>query len=224
MLHARTRIRLLADIGTFEETDSALVGTNPLAFPGYEDKLEKAREKGGTKEAVLCGKAEIGGIPVCLFAMEAGFMMGSMGSAVGEKLTRLFETAEEEKLPVVGVTVSGGARMQEGIFSLMQMAKVSAAVKKHSDAGLLYISLLTGPTMGGVEASFAMQADIVLAEPHARVGFAGPRVIEAAYRKKLPEEFQMSESVLENGFIDAIVDREKQKDVIAGLLRMHVKP
>lgn len=223
MLHARTRIRLLTDAGTFEEFDGSLIGTNPLAFPGYEEKLKKAREKGGTDEAVICGKAEIGGIPVCMFAMEAGFMMGSMGSAVGEKLARLFEEAEKEKLPVVGVTVSGGARMQEGILSLMQMAKVSAAVKRHSDAGLLYITLLTGPTMGGVEASFAMQADIILAEPHARVGFAGPRVIEAAYRKKLPAEFQMSETVLENGFIDAIVPREQQKDVIAGLLRFHTR-
>lgn len=221
MLHARSRIHMLADPGTFEELDAVLVGNDPLHFPGYDEKLEAARQKGGTREGVLCGRAEIGGCPVFLFAMEPGFMMGSMGSAVGEKITRLFEKATKERKPVVGVCVSGGARMQEGIFSLMQMTKVSAAVKRHADAGLLYITLLTNPTMGGVDASFAMQADIILSEPHARVGFAGPRVIEAAYRKKLPEGFQMSESVLEHGFIDAIVPREKQKETIGWLLKVH---
>lgn len=223
MLHAATRIRLLTDEGSFQETDAALVGNDPLEFPGYEEKLEAGRKKGGTNEAVICGKAKISGCPVYIFAMEAGFMMGSMGSAVGEKITRVFEEATAEKLPVVGITVSGGARMQEGIFSLMQMAKVSAAVKKHSDAGLFYLALLTNPTMGGVEASFAMQADIILGEPSARVGFAGPRVIEAAYRKKLPAGFQMSESVLEHGFLDAIVPRGKQKETIGWLLRLHAE-
>lgn len=221
MLHARSRIHMLVDPGTFSETDALLVGNDPLHFPGYDEKLEAGREKGGTREAVLCGEAGIGGCPVCLFVMEPGFMMGSMGSAVGEKITRLFERALKEKKPVLGICVSGGARMQEGIYSLMQMTKVSAAVKRHADAGLLYIALLTNPTMGGVDASFAMQADIILAEPHARVGFAGPRVIEAAYRKKLPEGFQMSESVLEHGFIDAIVPRERQKDTIGRLLKFH---
>jgi acetyl-CoA carboxylase carboxyl transferase subunit beta len=163
----------------------------------------------------------IGGQKCCLFVMEPYFMMGSMGSAVGEKITALFEYAVQHRLPVTGFTVSGGARMQEGLLSLMQMAKTSAAVKRHSDAGLLYISVLTDPTTGGVTASFAMEADIILAEPGATVGFAGARVIEQTTKKALPDGFQTSEFVLKHGFIDSIIPRFNQKKYLAGLLRMH---
>lgn len=190
MMRARRRIEILCDKSSFVEIDKGMESENLLGFPGYEDKIRAAKEKSRENEAVVCGKARIGGNPLYIFVMEPSFMMGSMGSIVGEKITRCFEKAIEEKLPVLGITVSGGARMQEGIFSLMQMTKVSAAVKRHDDAGLLYMALLTNPTTGGVDASFAMQADIILAEPGARVGFAGPRVIEQTYRKKLPDGFQ----------------------------------
>ena len=220
-LGARQRIRLIADRDSFRELDRKLQSRDPLAFSGYSAKLETARMSSNELEAVICGTAAIGGEAVCLFAMEPGFMMGSMGTVVGEKLTRLFEYALEHRLPVVGFTVSGGARMQEGLLSLMQMAKVSGAVKRHADAGLLYITVLTDPTTGGVTASFAMEGDIILAEPNATVGFAGARVIEQTTRKQLPKGFQKSEFLLEHGFVDAIVARRDLKDTISMLLYIH---
>ena len=220
-MKARQRIAQLCDKGSFRELYAAIKADNPLDFPGYHEKAETARAASGETEAVVCGAAKIGGHKCALFAMEPEFMMGSMGSAVGEKITRLFEYAMRYRLPVVGFTVSGGARMQEGLLSLMQMAKTSAAVKRHSDAGLLYIAVLTDPTTGGVTASFAMEADIILAEPGATVGFAGKRVIEQTTKKALPEGFQTSEFVLEHGFIDAIVPRGQQKKYLADLLAMH---
>ena len=181
--------------------------------------VEKARQSGN--ESVICGVCRIGGVRTVLCVMDAGFMMGSMGTVTGEKITRAFEFATEERLPVVVCSVSGGARMQEGILSLMQMAKTSGAVKRHSDAGLLYITVLTDPTTGGVTASFAMEGDIILAEPNTLVAFAGPRVIEQTMRQKLPRDFQTSEFVMQKGFIDAVVSRDKLKETVARLLKMH---
>ena len=220
-MKARQRIKLIADKDSFIELFSSVKSENPLNFPGYKDKAETARVASSEEEAVITGVAEIGRQKCCLFVMESYFMMGSMGSAVGEKITLLFEYALKHRLPVVGFTVSGGARMQEGLLSLMQMAKTSAAVKRHSDAGLLYIAVLTDPTTGGVTASFAMEADIILAEPGATVGFAGKRVIEQTTKKSLPKEFQTSEFVLDHGFIDKIVQRQNQKKMISLLLKMH---
>ena len=220
-MKARQRIQLIADKGSFRELYSGMRSENPLNFPGYNDKIETVRIASAEKEAVVCGTASIGAQKCCLFVMESYFMMGSMGSAVGEKITSLFEYAVQHRLPVVGFTVSGGARMQEGLLSLMQMAKTSAAVKRHSDAGLLYISVLTDPTTGGVTASFAMEADIIIAEPGATVGFAGARVIEQTTRKALPEGFQTSEFVLKHGFIDSIVPRVSLKSYLAELLKLH---
>lgn len=218
---ARQRIAVLTDRDSFHELYSGLKGGNPLNFPGYKDKVETVRAASGEVEAVVCGTAKIGRQSCCLFVMEPYFMMGSMGSAVGEKITLLFEYASEHRMPVVGFTVSGGARMQEGLLSLMQMAKTSAAVKRHSDAGLLYIAVLTDPTTGGVTASFAMEADIILAEPGATVGFAGARVIEQTTKKSLPAGFQKSEFVMEHGFIDEIVARSNQKKLLTELLKIH---
>lgn len=220
-MKARQRIQMIADRGSFQEMYAGMKSDNPLHFPGYKDKLETVGAASGEEEAVLCGTAVVGRQKCCLFVMEPYFMMGSMGSAVGEKITRLFEYAIQHRLPVVGFTVSGGARMQEGLLSLMQMAKVSAAVKRHSDAGLLYIVVLTDPTTGGVTASFAMEADIILAEPGATVGFAGARVIEQTTRKSLPKGFQKSEFVLQHGFIDSIITRASQKKYLTELLKMH---
>lgn len=220
-MKARQRVRLVTDKDSFRELFSDIESGNPLAFPGYSEKLETVRSASGETDAVLCGEAAIGGESCCLFVMEPYFMMGSMGSAVGEKITRLFEHATERRMPVVGFTVSGGARMQEGLLSLMQMAKVSAAVKRHSDAGLLYIAVLTDPTTGGVTASFAMEADIILAEPGATVGFAGARVIEQTTRKTLPKEFQKAEFVLQHGFVDAIAPRGTVKQQLKRLLQLH---
>ena len=220
-MKARQRIQLIADKGSFRELYSGMRSENPLNFPGYNDKIETVRIASAEKEAVVCGTAAIGAQKCCLFVMESYFMMGSMGSAVGEKITSLFEYAVQHRLPVVGFTVSGGARMQEGLLSLMQMAKTSAAVKRHSDAGLLYIAVLTDPTTGGVTASFAMEADIIIAEPGATVGFAGARVIEQTTRKALPEGFQTSEFVLKHGFIDSIVPRVSLKSYLAELLKLH---
>ena len=220
-MKARQRIQLIADKGSFRELYSGMRSENPLNFPGYNDKIETVRIASAEKEAVVCGTASIGAQKCCLFVMESYFMMGSMGSAVGEKITSLFEYAVQHRLPVVGFTVSGGARMQEGLLSLMQMAKTSAAVKRHSDAGLLYIAVLTDPTTGGVTASFAMEADIIIAEPGATVGFAGARVIEQTTRKALPEGFQTSEFVLKHGFIDSIVPRVSLKSYLAELLKLH---
>lgn len=220
-MSARQRIAHLCDEGSFCERDGGLCSGNPIDFPGYTDKLQAAREGSGESEAVVTGTAEIKGIPCCVFSMESGFMMGSMGSVVGEKITRLFEFAMEQRLPVVGCTVSGGARMQEGILSLMQMAKTSGAVKWHSDAGGLYIALLTDPTTGGVTASFAMEADVILAEPGALIAFAGPRVIEQTIKQKLPEGFQRAEFLQEHGFVDLVVERKRQRETIARLLALH---
>lgn len=220
-MKARQRIAMVADKDSFHELYSEMKSGNPLHFPGYKDKVETVRNVSGEEEAVVCGTAKIGKQSCCIFVMESSFMMGSMGSAVGEKITSLFEYAAEHRLPVIGFTVSGGARMQEGLLSLMQMAKTSAAVKRHSDAGLLYIAVLTDPTTGGVTASFAMEADIILAEPGATVGFAGARVIEQTTKKALPVGFQTSEFVLEHGFIDRIVVRQNQKRLLTELLKMH---
>lgn len=220
-MKARQRIRAVTDKNSFRELFHTLQGGNPLDFPGYVEKLDTVRNASGEEEAVVCGTATIGAQPCCLFVMEPYFMMGSMGSAVGEKITRLFEYATQHRMSVVGFTVSGGARMQEGLLSLMQMAKTSAAVKRHSDAGLLYICVLTDPTTGGVTASFAMEADIILAEPGATVGFAGARVIEQTTRKTLPKEFQKSEFVLEHGFVDSISPRSGQKELLQRLLKAH---
>lgn len=220
-MKARQRIQMLADKGSFQELYAEMKAGNPLNFPGYKEKVENVRAATGEKEGVVCGTMKIGKQECCLFAMEPYFMMGSMGSVVGEKITLLFEYAAQNRMPVIGFAVSGGARMQEGLLSLMQMAKTSAAVKRHSDAGLLYIAVLTDPTTGGVTASFAMEADIILAEPAATVGFAGARVIEQTTRKSLPKGFQKSEFVLEHGFIDAIVARTNQRKFLAELLKMH---
>lgn len=220
-ISARQRIRLIADEGSFTEMDSRLHGGNLIQFPDYEAKLEKARQESGEIEAVITGTGKIQGMPVALFAMEGLFMMGSMGAAVGEKITRLFEYAAAHDLPVIGFTVSGGARMQEGIISLMQMAKTSGAVKMHSDKGLLYIVVLTNPTTGGVTASFAMQGDIIISEPGALICFAGPRVIQQTTRQQLPPGFQNAEFLLEKGFIDLIVPRAEQRKILSKLLVFH---
>ena len=218
---ARQRIAYLADKDSFSEFYTDIISADPIEFPEYQDKLRIARENSREPEAVLCGTAEIEGIACAMFVMDPYFMMGSMGAAVGERITRIFEHASQKELPVIGCTVSGGARMQEGIISLMQMAKTSGAVKRHSDEGNLYITLLTDPTTGGVTASFAMQGDILIAEPGAIVGFAGARVVEQTVRKKLPPGFQKAEVMLEHGFLDMIVQRSEQKQMIASLLKMH---
>ena len=220
-ISARRRVELFCDEGTFDEMWTTLHGENPIGFPDYEKKLAHAREQSGEVEAVVTGECMIGGERACAFFMEPSFMMASMGTAVGEKITRLFEHAREKSLPVVGFCASGGARMQEGILSLMQMAKTSGAVKRHSDAGNLYITFLTDPTTGGVSASFAMDGDIILAEPGALIGFAGPRVIEQTIRQKLPEGFQRAEFLLEKGFVDDIVERPRQKEYLSHLLELH---
>lgn len=222
-LSAKGRINLIVDKNTFEEIDANLYSGNPIEFSGYLEKLERYKEKTGQREAVITGQAEIQGQKVMLGVMDSRFMMGSMGSVVGEKITRLIENATARRLPVIIFTASGGARMQEGMFSLMQMAKTSAALKKHSEAGLLYISVLTDPTMGGVTASFATLGDIILAEPGALVGFAGTRVIEQTIKQKLPNGFQRSEFLLEKGQIDSIVIRKELKATLAQLLRFHEK-
>ena len=217
----RQRLRMLVDKGTFRELFAGVEGHDPLGFPGYQEKLEQVQSASNETEGVLCGTARIGGQPCCLFIMEPYFMMGSMGTAVGEKITRLFEYATAHRRPVVGYTVSGGARMQEGLLSLMQMAKTSGAVGRHSQAGLFYCTVLTDPTTGGVTASFAMEGDIILAEPGATVGFAGARVVEQTTRKALPKGFQTAEFLLKHGFVDAIVPRRDQQAVLANLLQIH---
>ena len=220
-VHARRRIEMVTDEGSFEEWDSDLQGGNPLEYKGYEEKLEKLQEKTGLSEAVITGKAKIDGHETAIGVCDGRFLMASMGEAVGEKIARAVERATEERLPVILFACSGGARMQEGIVSLMQMAKTSAALKRHSDAGLLYISVLTDPTTGGVTASFAMLGDVILAEPKALIGFAGPRVIEQTIGQKLPEGFQRAEFLLEHGFLDAIVERPQMKAVLSKILALH---
>ena len=222
---AYKRIELVTDAGSFEEWDAKIDEgerpENPLDFRGYTEKVEALRVKTGLDEAVITGKATICGYPVVIGVCDGRFMMASMGHAVGEKITRAVERATKERLPVVLFTCSGGARMQEGIISLMQMAKTSAALKRHSDAGFLYIPVLTDPTTGGVTASFAMLGDIILAEPGALIGFAGPRVIEQTIGQKLPEGFQRAEFLLEHGFVDRIVTRDEMKEVLGQILKMH---
>ena len=220
-VHARRRIEMITDEGSFEEWDSDLQGGNPLEYKGYEEKLKKLQEKTGLSEAVVTGKAKIDGREVVIGVCDGRFLMASMGEAVGEKIARAVERATKERLPVILFACSGGARMQEGIVSLMQMAKTSAALKRHSDAGLLYISVLTDPTTGGVTASFAMLGDVILAEPKALIGFAGPRVIEQTIGQKLPEGFQRAEFLLEHGFLDAIVERPQMKAVLSKILALH---
>ena len=220
-ISAQERLALTIDMGTFLEMFKGIETQDPLNFPGYRKKLTLMREKTGLDEAVVTGTALIKGEKVVLGIMDSNFIMASMGTVVGEKITRLFEFATDEKLPVVLFTASGGARMQEGIMSLMQMAKISAAVKRHSNAGLFYLTILTDPTTGGVTASFAMEGDIILAEPQSLVGFAGRRVIENTVREDLPEDFQKAEFLLEHGFVDAIVKRRELPDMIARLVRLH---
>ena len=220
-VHAYRRIEMIADEGSFEEWDKEMDFVNPLDFKGYEDKINHLKERTNLNEAVVTGKVMINGNPAVVGVCDGRFMMASMGWIVGEKITRAVERATQEKLPVIIFTCSGGARMQEGIVSLMQMAKTSAALKKHSDAGQLYISVLTDPTTGGVTASFAMLGDIILAEPKALIGFAGPRVIEQTIGQKLPKGFQRSEFLLDHGFVDRIVEREELKAVLTQILEMH---
>ena len=220
---ARQRIEMTVDEGSFCEMDADMTSTNIIDFPDYTRKLKGAKLSSGENESVITGTASICGEPCVIAVMNSQFMMGSMGTVTGEKITRAFELATRRRLPAVVFTVSGGARMQEGILSLMQMAKTSGAVKKHSDAGLLYITVLTDPTTGGVTASFAMEGDIILAEPHALVAFAGPRVIEQTIRQKLPKDFQSAEFLLDKGFIDAVVPRSEMKKTLARLIRLHTE-
>lgn len=215
------RLALIADEQSFEEWDSNLSTKDPLAFPDYLEKITLMQEKTALNEAVLTGKATIDGQPLAIAVMDANFIMGSMGTVVGEKITRLFERALEEQLPVIIFTASGGARMQEGIFSLMQMAKISGAVQRHSKAGFVYITVLTDPTTGGVTASFAMDGDIILAEPQSLIGFAGRRVIEQTIRQELPDDFQKAEFLLEHGFVDQIVPRNQLKETLSKLVMIH---
>ena len=222
-VHAYRRIQMVADPDTFEEWDHDLTGGNPMHYRGYEEKVHVLQEKTGLQEAVVTGKCRINGKETVLAVCDGRFMMSSMGWAVGEKITRAVENATEKRLPVIIFACSGGARMQEGITSLMQMAKTSAALKRHSDAGLLYVSVLTEPTTGGVTASFAMLGDVILAEPGALIGFAGPRVIEQTIHQKLPKGFQRAEFLLEHGFVDDIVKRENLKETLGKILTFHEK-
>ncbi len=215
------RIRLIADPNSFVEQDRNLQSLNPLNYEGYAEKLDSLRETTGLNDAIVCGSASIDDRPCMLAAMDSRFMMGSMGSVVGEKITRLFETATEKRLPVILFSVSGGARMQEGIVSLMQMAKTSAAVKRHSDSGLLYLSFMTDPTTGGVTASFASLGDLIVSEPGTIIGFAGRRVIEGTISETLPDNFQRAEFLLEHGFLDKIIPRSEIRTVLTKLLRFH---
>lgn len=220
-VHAYERIRMTVDEDSFEEWEKDMEFVNPLEFKGYEEKVKSLKEKTGLSEAVVTGKASIEGNPAVIAVCDGRFLMASMGQVVGEKITRAVERATKEQLPVIIFACSGGARMQEGIVSLMQMAKTAAALKRHSDAGLLYVSVLTDPTTGGVTASFAMLGDVILAEPKALIGFAGPRVIEQTIGEKLPKGFQRSEFLLEHGFIDRIVERKEMRTVLGNILQMH---
>lgn len=222
-VRAWERLALTVDEQSFEEWNEIVTTNDPLNFPGYIEKISKAQETTHLNEAVLTGKATIQKQPIAIGIMDSHFIMGSMGTVVGEKITRLFERATVEQLPVILFTASGGARMQEGIFSLMQMAKISAAVKRHSNAGLLYIAVLTDPTTGGVTASFAMEGDVILAEPQALIGFAGRRVIEQTIKQELPEDFQKAEFLLEHGFVDQIVPRTLLKERLADFIQLHQK-
>jgi acetyl-CoA carboxylase carboxyl transferase subunit beta len=215
------RINITVDEGTFIEFDKGMTSVNPLGYKGYDEKINKLKEKTKLNEPVVTGKGKIKGNEVVIAVMDPSFMMGSMGSVVGEKITRAIERATSNKLPIIIFTASGGARMQEGMFSLMQMAKTSAAIAKHNEEGLLYITVLTDPTTGGVTASFAMLGDIIISEPGALIGFAGKRVIKQTIKQDLPKEFQSAEFLLKKGFIDKIVDRKDMKNVLAILLNLH---
>ena len=220
-MHANRRIEMIADEGSFEEWDEKLSTVNPLGYKGYEEKIDSLQEKTGLNEAIVIGKARIHGEETVLGVCDGRFLMASMGHIVGEKITRAVERATKERLPVILFACSGGARMQEGMVSLMQMSKTAAALRRHSDEGNLYISVLTDPTTGGVTASLAMLGDIILAEPNALIGFAGPRVIEQTIGQKLPKGFQRSEFLLEHGFIDCIAERGEMKELLGKLLRLH---
>ena len=220
-LTSMVRLKYTIDKGSFSEFDRKMRSMDPLGFPGYDDKLKNVIKQTGSYSAVIAGEAKIKGEPVVVMVMDTRFIMASMGSVVGEKIARGFEYATEKKLPVVVFCASGGARMQEGILSLMQMAKTSAAVKRHSDAGLLYISVLTHPTTGGVTASFGTIGDIIIAEKGARIGFAGRRVIEQTIRQKLPADFQTAEYLMKHGQLDMIVKRTELKDTLAKILKLH---
>ncbi|MBR3760811.1 MAG: acetyl-CoA carboxylase carboxyltransferase subunit beta [Ruminococcus sp.] len=220
-LSAQERIQITVDKESFCELDSGMTSGNPIDFPDYEEKQKESAEKTGISEAVVTGTATIKGSPCVVGIMDSRYMMGSMGSVVGEKISRAFEYAAENNLPVVMFTASGGARMQEGIVSLMQMAKTSGAVKLHSDKGGLYITVMTDPTTGGVTASFASLGDIIIAEPKVLIGFAGRRVIENTIRQRLPEDFQLAEFMFEKGFVDMIVERRKMRSVLSHLLKLH---
>jgi acetyl-CoA carboxylase carboxyl transferase subunit beta len=215
------RVNLLVDEHSFQEYFTAIESSNPIGFEGYEEKIKSYQNKSNEKSAILTGIGKIGGISVAIACMNPFFMMGSMGSALGEKLTRLIEMATAKDLPIIIITASGGARMQEGVFSLMQMAKISGALKSHSNQGNLYITILTDPTTGGVSASFAMLGDIILAEPKALIGFAGPRVIKQTIKSELPKGFQRSEYLLKHGFVDKIVKRKNMRNFISRVLRIH---
>ena len=220
-INAKERVRIFLDKHTFKELWKDFKTTNPLKFEGYEEKLRSGMSKTDSTEAVVTGIGQLNGLDIACAVMDSFFMMGSMGTVVGEKITRLIEYATENKLPLIIFTASGGARMQEGIFSLMQMAKVSAALARHDEAGLLYVSILTDPTTGGVTASFAMEGDIILSEPDALVGFAGRRVIENTIKESLPDDFQKAEFLLQKGFVDAIVERKNMRACIYKILILH---
>lgn len=222
-LSARERIALTFDKGSFEEFDSDMISCDPIGFPDYPEKQAELREATGLKDAIVTGTALVRGQKAVVGVMDSRYMMASMGSVVGEKIARAFEYATENKLPVIMFTASGGARMQEGIVSLMQMAKTSGAVKLHSDNGGLYITVLTDPTTGGVTASFASLGDIIIAEPKILIGFAGRRVIESTMKQRLPEDFQLAEFMQEKGFVDMIIERKKMRSALAKLLAMHVQ-
>ena len=220
---ATERVEVLFDAGTFESIDNHLRTENPLEFPAYTEKVEQDAKRTGLNEAVLTGIGKINGQEVSVAIMDSYFRMGSMGSVVGEKITRAIEKATEHKIPMFIFTASGGARMQEGVLSLMQMAKTSVALNRHAEQGLLYISIMTYPTTGGVSASFASVGDINIAEPKALIGFAGRRVIEQTVREKLPENFQTAEFLLDHGQLDAVVHRAEMKETLSTILRLHIK-
>ena len=220
-LSAQERIALTFDKGSFEEFDGNMISCDPISFPNYPEKQTELREATGLKDAIITGAATIKGIRTVVGVMDSRYMMASMGSVVGEKITRAFEYAAENNLPAIMFTASGGARMQEGIVSLMQMAKTSGAVKLHSDKGGLYVTVLTDPTTGGVTASFASLGDIIIAEPKILIGFAGRRVIESTMKQSLPEDFQLAEFMQDKGFVDMIVERKKMRTVLANILAMH---
>lgn len=217
----KERIAVTCDEDTFKEFDADMESLNPMDYPDYDEVIEKAQKKAGIKEGVVTGRAKIKGEDTVLAIMDSHYMMGSMGSVVGEKITRAIEYATEQRLPIIIITTSGGARMQEGIISLMQMAKTSEALGRHDEAGLLSVTVLTDPTTGGVTASFAMLGDIILSEPRALIGFAGQRVIKGTIHQDLPEGFQRAEFQLEHGFVDRIVHREKLRDELGRILRLH---